>query len=301
MSITGLLLVDKPAGMTSHDVVGRIRRVAKTRKVGHTGTLDPDATGLLPITIGACTKLAQYLLLDNKTYAFEMELGKVTDTDDASGETIAEHDPSGVSAEDVEGLLEQFRGEIMQRPPRYSAIRVDGKRAYELARAGVEFEIPARPVTVHSLEITGVELPRLQLLMRSSSGTYVRSVVRDLGALLGVGAHTTMIRRLGVGTFGIEDAVKLDALVEGEVDVHDVLLSPAKMMEGLRSVTIDSDGERALGFGQSLPLPGGFQAPEDEPIALLDSAGSLAAVAFCRELDGVLMLRPKRVLLERDS
>lgn len=293
----GLLLIDKPAGMTSHDVVGRVRRIARTRKVGHTGTLDPDATGLLPITIGKCTKLAKYLILDDKEYLFGVELGSATDTDDASGEVIATAPWDGVTEAAMRAALEGFRGEIMQRPPKYSAIKVDGRRAYDLAREGVEFELPERPVRVDELELTEVALPRASGRMACGSGTYVRSLVRDLGEALGTRAHTTSIRRTRVGRFGIEEAVTLDALDAGDVALADALLPPARMLVSLASWTADAHAISEFSFGRRV-FAEGLDAELDAHVAVVDEAGDLIAVALVEEVgDGVVKLKPSRVMI----
>jgi tRNA pseudouridine55 synthase len=297
VTVDGLLLIDKPAGMTSHDVVGRVRRIARTRKVGHTGTLDPDATGLLPITIGKCTKLAKYLILDDKEYLFGVELGSATDTDDASGQVIETAPWDGVTEEAMRAALEGFRGEIMQRPPRYSAIKVDGRRAYDLAREGVEFELPERPVRVDELELTEVALPRASGRMACGSGTYVRSLVRDLGEALGTRAHTTSIRRTRVGRFGIEEAVTLDALDAGDVALADALLPPARMLVSLASWTADAHAISEFSFGRRV-FAEGLDAELDAHVAVVDEAGDLIAVALVEEVgDGVVKLKPSRVMI----
>lgn len=293
--MNGLLLIDKPTGWTSHDVVAKLRKVARTKKIGHTGTLDPDATGLLPITIGYCTKLAQYLILDEKTYDFELELGSQTTTDDASGEVIATSDCSHVTEAMIHEALAPLRGEIMQQPPRFSALKIDGKRAYDLARQGGEFELPARPVTVYELTLHAFEPPRATLTLRCSSGTYVRSIVRDLGLALGTHAHTTMIRRMAVGRFRIEDAVALEAL-NGPEDVSARLLSGAQMVTSSMSAhTLSAQELIDIGFGKALKAAA-THTP-DEHVALLDADGQLVAIAQCVLTDDQqALLQPRRVL-----
>ena len=313
--VKGLLLIDKPAGMTSHDVVGVVRRLAKTRRVGHTGTLDPDATGLLPLTLGACTKLANFLILDQKVYRFQLALGSQTTTDDASGDVLHMGDASKVTRDRLDDALDAYRGDIMQRPPRFSAIRIDGKRAHELARAGVDFEIDARPVHVARLDLLSFEPPFAEMEMLCSSGTYVRSVVRDVGADLGCYAHTTSIRRMQVGPFSIEDAVTLDTLRErveqgdGEFP-RDVLLSPAQMVASLPVVTLDAEmivklmmGQRVVGRLDAPGLDLGEGTSEGEGViaALLDEGGELLAVGqITRRIaeDGALVeVAPKKVIV----
>ena len=296
-ALDGLLLIDKPAGMTSHDVVARVRRAAKTRKVGHTGTLDPDATGLLPITIGACTKLAQYLILDRKTYIFELLLGSATDTDDASGEVIATAEFAHVTEDALREAVKGFAGDIMQRPPRYSAIRVNGKRAYDLARAGVEFELPERPVFVERLDVLSVALPTARFEMRCGSGTYVRSLVRDLGEVLGTRAHTTLIRRTSVGNFSIDEAVTLAELEDEDHAWTQKVLSPAQMMRSLHVFHASDEECEALRYGKRIVVPrGGLQ--QEQMISIVDGDGALVSVAEVEALEGEDMarVRPKRVL-----
>lgn len=297
--VSGLLLVDKPAGMTSHDVVARIRRAAGTRRVGHTGTLDPDATGLLPITLGPCTKLSNFLTLDEKVYAFELELGARTTTDDASGEVVERGDASGVTREALEGALGPYRGLIMQRPPRFSAIRVNGRRAHEMAREGLEFEIDAREVEVLELTLQGFAHPRATLLMRCSSGTYVRGVVRDVGRDLGCQAHTTMIRRLQVGAFTIEQATRLDALTTHE-EVDAALHTPAQMMASLKGVLCGVPEIMAWSMGQTIACTmcdeqGSLEL--EQMVSVLDARGQLLGVAEVIVMEpGRLIVAPKKVL-----
>lgn len=285
----GLLLVDKPAGMTSHDVVQVIRRAARTRKVGHTGTLDPAATGLLPITIGHGTKLANFLTLERKGYAFTLKLGQRTSTDDAEGEVIESLPWEHVTAEALAEAVPTFVGEQLQRPPNFSAIRVDGRRAYERARAGEVFELEARPVTILTLDLLDVRLPEADLHMDCTAGTYVRSLVRDLGERLGSCAHTTAIRRTRVGPFVLEQATPLDQITQESI--AGLMLPPSAMLSSLASVTLDAHGVRELGFGRS--VPGSAEIAPGAQVALLDGAGSLIAVGEQRE-DGRVW--PKRVL-----
>lgn len=297
IALDGLLLIDKPAGLTSHDVVSRVRRAAKTRKVGHTGTLDPDATGLLPITIGACTKLAQYLILDRKTYVFELLLGSATDTDDSSGQVIATESAEHVTEEAFNKALEAFDGQIMQRPPRFSAIRVNGKRAYELARAGVEFELPERPVQIERLEVLELSLPTAKLEMRCGSGTYVRSLVRDIGEALDTRAHTTMIRRTSVGNFTLEESVTLEELLDESRAWTSKLLTPAQMMRSLRCYSASDSDSEALRYGKRIVVELD-DVVQEQMISVVDTSGALIAVTEVEALGEAsqVQLRPKRVL-----
>jgi len=212
----GIILIDKPAGMTSFGVVARIRRVLSERagkkvKVGHTGTLDPFATGLMILVTGTeCKKAGEYSKLD-KVYEATIRLGQVSTTGDPEGEisTISDGHPT---KEEVEAVLASFVGEIQQRPPIYSAIKVDGQRAYKLARAGKEVEIPLRSVTIHSLELIDYTYPELNIRTHVSSGTYIRTLAQDIGEKLGVGAYCTDLRRISINQWNISEAILLGDL-----------------------------------------------------------------------------------------
>lgn len=211
---TGLLLIDKPTGPTSHDVVARVRRLGGLRRVGHAGTLDPMATGVLVLGVNRATRLLGHLMLTEKAYDATIKLGESTSTDDAEGETIATSDTSGLSEDQVRAALAEFVGDIDQVPTAVSAIKVDGKRAYARVRAGEEVELSARRVHIASIEVTRVELPEVDISVRCSSGTYIRAIARDLGAALGVGGHLSALRRTAVGAFAIAQARSLDVLTE---------------------------------------------------------------------------------------
>ena len=213
-SAPGLVVVDKPAGITSHDVVARVRRLAGTRKVGHAGTLDPMATGVLVLGVDRATRLLGHLMLTEKSYDATIRLGESTTTDDAEGETVATADPSGLDEEQVRTALAAFVGEIDQVPTAVSAIKVDGKRAYQRVRDGEDVALASRRVTVHDLTVHAVDLPDVTVSLRCSSGTYVRAIARDLGAALGVGGHLTALRRTAVGPYGLDVAHTLEELGE---------------------------------------------------------------------------------------
>ncbi|GAA4985465.1 tRNA pseudouridine(55) synthase TruB [Yinghuangia aomiensis] len=214
----GLVIVDKPAGLTSHDVVGRMRRIAGTRKVGHAGTLDPMATGALVIGVEKATRLLGHLALTEKTYEATIRLGQSTVTDDAEGEVTATASASGVPREDLDKGIAALTGAIMQVPSKVSAIKVDGKRSYARVREGEDVELAARPVTVSRFDVHDVrhegELLDLDVTVTCSSGTYIRALARDLGAGLGVGGHLTMLRRTAVGPYTIDRARTLEQLEE---------------------------------------------------------------------------------------
>ena len=213
----GLVVVDKAGGMTSHDVVSRVRRLAGTRKVGHAGTLDPMATGVLVLGVDRATRLLGHLMLTEKAYEATIRLGQVTTTDDAEGEVVAETAADVVAAlteERVRTVLEAFVGDIDQVPTAVSAIKVDGKRAYARVRDGEQVELKARPVTIHDLTVHEVALPEVHVSVRCSSGTYIRAIARDAGQALGVGGHLTALRRTAVGAFDLAVARSLDVLAE---------------------------------------------------------------------------------------
>lgn len=220
-SVAGLVVVDKPRQLTSHDVVSRIRRIAGTRKVGHAGTLDPMATGVLLVGVNRATRLLGHLSLSDKTYAATVRLGVATVTDDADGAVIATHPVGGLGAQEVAAALSGFVGDIEQVPSAVSAVKVAGRRAYQRVRAGEDVHLPPRQVTVHELvarevrrEQTsdGCEVLDADVFVRCSTGTYVRAIARDLGERLGVGGHLTALRRLSVGPFEIGEAASLESL-----------------------------------------------------------------------------------------
>ncbi|MEU0369438.1 tRNA pseudouridine(55) synthase TruB [Streptomyces sp. NPDC006283] len=219
----GLVIVDKPSGFTSHDVVAKMRGIARTRRVGHAGTLDPMATGVLVLGVEKATKLLGHLALTEKEYLGTVRLGQNTVTDDAEGEVTSSTDASGVTREAIDAGVAKLTGDIMQVPSKVSAIKIDGKRSYARVRGGEEFDIPARPVTVSSFQVydvrettteDGLRAVDLVVSVVCSSGTYIRALARDLGADLGVGGHLTALRRTRVGPYGLDAAKTLDQLQE---------------------------------------------------------------------------------------
>ncbi|MEU6991407.1 tRNA pseudouridine(55) synthase TruB [Streptomyces sp. NPDC046465] len=219
----GLVIVDKPSGFTSHDVVAKMRGIAKTRRVGHAGTLDPMATGVLVLGVERATKLLGHLALTEKEYLGTIRLGQNTITDDAEGEITSSTDASAVTREGIDAVIAKLSGDIMQVPSKVSAIKIDGKRSYARARKGEDFEIPARPVTVSAFTVydvreavaeDGTPCQDLVVSVVCSSGTYIRALARDLGADLGVGGHLTALRRTRVGPYKLDAAKTLDQLQE---------------------------------------------------------------------------------------
>jgi len=283
----GLIVVDKPSGMTSHDVVGRVRRIAGTRRVGHAGTLDPMATGVLVLGVERATKLLNHLLLTDKAYTATIRLGLATSTDDAEGEPFGGSDASGLELADIESGIAELTGQIQQRPATVSAIKVDGQRAYVRARAGETMELAARPVTVRRFEL--VAPPRvdggyldLDAEVECSSGTYVRALARDLGDRLGVGGHLTALRRTRVGPFTLDQAHTLEELAGLAEPITLPLPKAIAAAMPVRSLT--EDEARELSFGRPIAaadIPGtyGGIAPTGEAVALLaESAGAARPV-----------------------
>jgi tRNA pseudouridine55 synthase len=251
---SGLVIVDKPGGMTSHDVVARIRRLAGTRRVGHAGTLDPMATGVLVVGVEKATRLLGYLTLTEKEYDATIRLGQSTSTDDAEGEITGGATAAGVSAETLAGAVASLTGEIEQVPPAVSAIKVDGQRAYRLTRAGAAPELKSRPVTVYEFTVTAVrrdgELLDVDATIRCSSGTYIRALARDLGAALGPGGHLTRLRRTRVGGYRIEDARTLEQLA----GTFEVLPLAQAAAAAFPSRTLTADEARRLSHGGRLTV-----------------------------------------------
>ncbi|CAN5722723.1 tRNA pseudouridine(55) synthase TruB [soil metagenome] len=271
----GLVVVDKPAGWTSHDVVAKSRGLLGTRKVGHAGTLDPDATGVLLLGVGRATKLLRFLSPLGKSYVGEVVLGTETSTLDAAGEVTATYDMTGVTLEAVRAASLAFVGPIEQIPPMVSAVKIDGKRLHELARQGIEVERPPRPVTVHSLEVLpGPEDEDLVFTMAvsCSSGTYIRTLAADIGTALGGGAHLRTLRRTSVGPYTLADAIPLEA-----VDPEQV----RPMTEAIRhldQVVVDEERAAAVAVGKVLERADLGLDDGAGPWAVLGPGGALLAV-----------------------
>ncbi len=272
----GLLLVDKPAGWTSHDVVARIRRVCGTRRVGHAGTLDPMATGVLVLGVGRATKLLTFLVGCDKGYAATVRLGQSTVTDDAEGDVVASADASGVSRAALDAAVARLSGAIEQVPSSVSAIKIDGQRSYARVRSGEEVRLAARPVTVSRFAVLDVRpsgaLLDIDVEVEVSSGTYVRALARDLGAALGVGGHLTALRRTRVGRYTIDDAVPLEGLEPGGPVPLVAMGDAARAQFVVHALTAEEVG--AVGHGRRIPA-----AREGEPVvAALAPDGSLVAM-----------------------
>jgi tRNA pseudouridine55 synthase len=248
----GVLGVDKPAGWTSHDVVGKVRRLAGLRQVGHAGTLDPMATGVLVLCLGRSTRLLEYLTGQPKTYLAEVTLGVATDTYDAEGEIVARQPVPTLTEIQLDQALDVFRGEIMQRPPAYSALKRDGVALYQRARAGEQVEVEPRPVTVYELALLHFDGQTVRLRIHCGAGTYVRSIAHDLGQALGCGGHLSALRRTAVGPFNIEDAVTLEQLAEPGALAAALLPADAAVAHLARVEVTEAEAVRLL-HGQAIP------------------------------------------------
>jgi tRNA pseudouridine55 synthase len=266
----GIAIVDKPAGWTSHDVVAKARGLLHNKKIGHSGTLDPDATGVLLLGIGRVTRLLRFLMVLPKTYTGQFVLGVETSTLDAAGDIVATHDMAHVTEAHVRAAAVHLTGDIMQIPPMVSAVRVGGKRLHELARAGEVVERDPRPVTVHRFDVAAVDeaAGRYEFLVTCSSGTYVRSLAADLGHALDGGAHLTGLRRTSIGSFSVDEARPLDDLV---------VLPPIEAVRDYASVVVDDDAARDVGHGKVLPRAR-LGLDGEGPWALRDGGNRLLAM-----------------------
>lgn len=275
---SGLIIVDKPAGLTSHDVVARVRRIAGTRKVGHAGTLDPMATGVLVVGVEKATKLLGYLTLTEKEYQATIRLGQSTSTDDAEGEVVGGAVRS-IAEDELVAAVAGLTGEIMQVPPKVSAIKVNGQRAYKLTRAGQAPELAARPVTVHEFAITAIRddsgFTDVDATVRCTSGTYIRSLARDLGAALGTGGHLTALRRTRVGPYTEADARPLDKIAERSVCYP---LPDAAAQNFPRRDLTEPEAISLSHGGKLAPAPPPDAAVSSGPVAAFAPDGTLIAL-----------------------
>jgi len=280
----GVLLIDKSPGSTSLDMVRRVRRGLGVKRVGHAGTLDPFATGLLPVCVGEATKAVSHLVEGTKVYEATARLGVETDSADCDGAVVATGDVQGIGEKEVVAAAARFVGRIEQIPPVYSAIRVDGKRAYEHARAGTEVEMPTRTVDVHRLTVQEVVGDSVRFEVECGAGTYIRSIARDLGRALGCHAHLIALRRTRVGALTIEDARSIDALESSAMSA--ALLGSEKALGHLPEVAVNEELAVRIRHGQKIPLAAFPRADFRGVFRTLDAAGSL--VALCEGRDGVM-------------
>lgn len=281
----GFINIDKPSGWTSHDVVAHLRSLLRVKKIGHTGTLDPAAIGVLPICIGKATKLAQLMTETDKEYRAVMRLGVTTDTQDATGKILERRDSESVAESDLRTALKAFRGEIFQTPPMFSAVKVGGQPLYRAARAGREVRRPPRRVTIHRLEMTGTEGRDVSLEVACSKGTYIRTLCADIGERLGVGAHLYRLVRSRSGPFRIENAVPITeidlAARERRISAH--LIPPEVVLAGFPCVRVTADGARGVLHGVPISLKGVMHLPKEfktgEAVLVYNNAGHLIALA----------------------
>ena len=280
----GVLLLDKPAGMTSHDCVNIVRKVLKTKKVGHTGTLDPSVTGVLPICVGRATKISQFLTANEKEYLGEVTIGFSTTTEDADGELVEEKRVDRtITKEEVEAVLKSMLGSSIQVPPMYSAVKVNGKKLYEYARAGLEVERPRREVTIYELELLGDVhqsedgLVKFSFRVKGSKGLFVRTVAVTIGEKLGYPAHMSHLRRIASGVFNISDCLSLEAFKEKAESNTLTLLTLEQAMADFPSVVVDSWVEKLVRNGVQL-YPKQVNQVTVSPVALYCQSGQCLAV-----------------------
>lgn len=290
--MNGIIIVNKPTGITSFDVVSRIRRLYQIKKVGHTGTLDPDASGVLPLCIGKATKVIEYLMDEDKAYRVGLLLGAATDTQDATGSIILEK-PVLVSDEEIETAINSFMGDQEQIPPMYSAVRIKGKRLYELARRGIEVERSPRPITIYKIDILNIERKsdkvHVTFEVECSKGTYVRTLCHDIGQLLGCGGHMNSLIRTRSGPFMLDDSYTLDDLeeIKSKMKLETALISMDKALLKMPSVYISHNNAVRLKNGLSVPL-GGLTA---DFIRVYHESGVFLAIGKTIQEDAHLRLR----------
>jgi len=272
----GLLLVDKPRGLTSHDVVARVRRILHEKKVGHAGTLDPMATGLLVLGVGPSTRLLRFAQAETKRYVGVVMFGVATDSLDADGTTVEEREVPSLSKDAVVAATQSMIGPQLQTPPMVSAIKIDGQRLHELARRGVEVERRSREITVSAFTLSPTDDPSLwRFEVECSVGTYVRVLLSDLAFRLGTIGHLVELRRTASGSHVVDDALTLDAFAEMVEQGRDVVASPATFVTELPHVIFDDDKIRAVRMGQRVTLTEEFR---DDEIAAMDASGELVAI-----------------------
>ena len=281
----GVVIVDKPAGITSHDAVDRVRKLLGERKAGHTGTLDPMATGVLPVCVGEATKIASFLTGDDKVYEATMRLGVRTDTLDMTGQVLTEQEPRATEAE-VRTVLAAFTGTITQVPPQYSAVKVRGKALYKWARKGIRVEPPPREVQIREILLQGIELPRVRFTVTCSKGTYIRTLCADMGDRLGCGAALEQLRRTRSGIFRLQDAVRLDGDSDDGIRarLEQGLIPMNRALPGLRDIVIPPLFEQKLAKGHQPDVEGlaALQIPSlaaADVVKFISEEGRLVALA----------------------
>ncbi len=297
-AISGVLVIDKPTGMTSHDVVNIVRRGTGIRRAGHTGTLDPRASGVLVILVGPAVRLSEYISASDKRYQAIIRMGTATDTYDAEGAFTRDEVVVDVTEEQFEAELKKFEGEVEQTPPAYSAVKVNGRKAYEMARKGEEVELEPRMIQVHHLEVLEWATPEVVVDVHCSSGTYIRSLANDLGEVLGCGAYLVGLRRTKNGRFSLRDAVPLRKLKEAfeAGDWYKHLIPAAESLSDWPSVVLSPDEVETLRHGQRVKVDA--DDPEDEMVRGISEADELVALMKRVEgEDGAFEWQPKKVFL----
>jgi len=294
-AISGVLVIDKPTGMTSHDVVQIVRRGTGIRRAGHTGTLDPRASGVLVVLIGPAVRLSEYVSAADKRYQAIIRLGSATDTYDAEGQFVREETSIDISEEEFEKVLKQFEGEIEQTPPPYSAVKVRGRRAYDMARKGEEVKLQPRKIQVHHLEVLEWAPPEVVVDVHCSSGTYVRSLANDLGEVLGCGAYLVGLRRTKSGRFSLRDAVPLRKLKEAFLagNWYQYLIPAAEALSDWPAVELDPDEVEEVRHGHRVKAD-----PDSKPglVRGISMVSELVALLKLEEgEDGSLEWQPKKV------
>jgi len=293
--MNGILIVDKPANLTSHDVVAKVRRAARQKKVGHAGTLDPMATGVLLLALGKATRTIEYLTLQDKTYEAVVQLGAVTDTYDAEGKVVRQHEGALPTREQVEASLSLFRGDILQKPPIFSAIKKGGEALYKKARRGEQVEIKARPITIYELTLTGWHATEFSLHVHCSKGTYIRSLAYDIGEHLAVGAHLKQLRRTASGMFTLDHAHSLAAITSATPDELEPLLFPVGTgLDTLPSLVVDERMRKELSHGRPLPKNVYAKVKNEPIIRAIDQTGTLIAILAWHDRKG---WQPKKVFI----
>ena len=280
--MTGVLIIQKPQNWTSHDVVNKARRLLQEKKIGHTGTLDPLATGVLVLCVGKATKIVRYLEADDKEYIAELKLGATTDTLDSAGSILETREYAPPTRDDIQHALERFRGTILQRPPAYSALKVSGVPSYRLARQGTILEHEERPVTISEITLLEYRDPLVRFSVTCSKGTYIRTLCADIGAFLGAGAHLTALVRTRSGRFRIEHALDLEQLArKASLGLAEqTLLSLSDALGSFAAVTVDASDALRISHGNTISIPPGFAVNDSQLlIQVLDRDGRMLAVA----------------------
>lgn len=304
--MNGLLIVNKPKGMTSHQVVGRVRRILGIKKIGHTGTLDPQVDGVLPLCIGNATRIAEYMLDHNKGYAGEVTFGFSTDTQDAYGEVVERVESVRLTEEQIRNAFSHFLGEITQIPPAFSALKVDGKRAYDLARKGEKVELAPRKVMIFSLEIQQMQLqhpyPRVRFSVECSKGTYIRTLCHDIGQTLGIPAHMSALTRTKSGPFGLDDAYTLEQIEQfhAEERMAQILLSASVAVPQFPVYAVNEQQMHRVMNGMQMTFSlNDHNLAQDSKIRVEDGNGQLLAIYRVMQIAGQSVhCKPEKVFKE---